>query len=185
MSGEPTPSQMGGLLLMALRVRSGKPSTRSPARCRRKYAARCCGSGKAPADAVDVVGTGGHSSGSVGVGPAAPSSSRAPACQSPSMATAHRWPPRSNAPDVPSTPRRQDRPHPPTGSAAAWPRPALGFMFSACASSGDEERWPPPGRTLRRPIFNLRRPAVNPAGVKPADRQRVHQTLEQPRWRRC
>src|SRR6201996_5460859 len=63
MSGEATPSQMGGLL-MALRVR-GEPVYDTPgggAAVRSKMRRA-----SAPADSVDIVGTGGDGSGSVNV----------------------------------------------------------------------------------------------------------------------
>src|SRR3981189_3498423 len=63
MSGEATPSQMGGLL-MALRVRGETVDEITGAvAARRGKMLRV----KAPADAVDVVGTGGDGSGSVNV----------------------------------------------------------------------------------------------------------------------
>src|ERR1700753_3880277 len=68
MSGEATPSQMGGLL-MALRVRGETVDeiTGAVSAVRAKMLRV-----KAPADAVDVVGTGGDGSGSVNASTPAP-----------------------------------------------------------------------------------------------------------------
>src|SRR3982074_1973057 len=63
MSGEATPSQMGGLL-MALRVRgaTGAEITRAVTAMRAKLLGV-----KAPPDAIDVVGTGGDASGAYNI----------------------------------------------------------------------------------------------------------------------
>src|SRR3974390_505879 len=63
MSGEATPSQMGGLL-MALRVRGETVDEITGAVAAMRAKMRRV---KAPADAVDIVGTGGDGSGSVNV----------------------------------------------------------------------------------------------------------------------
>ena len=86
MSGEATPSQMGGFL-MALRVRGETVDEITGAVS--DHARQSCCALTAPPDAIDVVGTGGDASGSVQhLHLRAPSSSPAPACRWPSTATA-------------------------------------------------------------------------------------------------
>ena len=118
MSGEATPSQMGGLL-MALRVRGETVDeiTGAVSAMRGKMLRV-----QAPADAVDVVGTGGDGSGSVNVSTCASfivAGAGVPVAKHGNRALSSR----SGAADVlaSSASRSTSRP---IRSAAAWPRPA-------------------------------------------------------------
>ena len=158
MSGEATPSQMGGLL-MALRVRGETVDeiTGAVSAMRAKMLRV-----KAPADAVDVVGTGGDGSGSVNVRPAPRSLSQAPAYPSPSTATARcrRVGRRRRA----VLARRQDRHH----AGAGRPLHAeagIGFMFAPSHHPAMKNVGPTRVELATRTIFNLLGPLSNPAGV--------------------
>ena len=86
LSGEVTPAQMGAFL-MALRVR-GETVEEITGAVRAMRAKMLVV--KAPADAIDIVGTGGDSSGSYNVSTLASIITAAVACPSPSMATVRR-----------------------------------------------------------------------------------------------
>ena len=119
MSGEATPSQMGGLL-MALRVRGETVDeiTGAVSAMRGKMLRVT-----APADAVDVVGTGGDGSGSVNVSTCASfivAGAGVPVAKHGNRALSSR----SGAADVLGLARGQDRHHARPVSAAASRRPA-------------------------------------------------------------
>ena len=119
MSGEATPSQMGGLL-MALRVRGETVDeiTGAVSAMRGKMLRVT-----APADAVDVVGTGGDGSGSVNVSTCASfivAGAGVPVAKHGNRALSSR----SGAADVLGLARGQDRSHARTRSAAASRKPA-------------------------------------------------------------
>ncbi len=119
MSGEATPSQMGGLL-MALRVRGETVDeiTGAVSAMRGKMLRV-----EAPADAVDVVGTGGDGSGSVNVSTCASLHRRGRR-----RARRQAWQPRAvvalGRGRRAGLARRQDRPHARSGRPLRAPRPA-------------------------------------------------------------
>ena len=141
MSGEATPSQMGGLL-MALRVRGETVDeiTGAVSAMRAKMLRV-----KAPADAVDVVGTGGDGSGSVNVSTCASfivAGAGVPVAKHGNRALSSR----SGAADVLSSLGRQDRHH----ARSCRPLRRGGrdrLHVRAVAPSRDEERRSDPRRT--------------------------------------
>jgi anthranilate phosphoribosyltransferase len=160
MSGEATPSQMGGLL-MALRVRgetveeiTGAVSTMRAKMLRVQ----------APANAVDVVGTGGDGSGSVNVSTCAAfivAGCGVPVAKHGNRALSSR----SGAADVLSalgvridlTPDHVSRCIHETG---------IGFMFAPSHHPAMKNVGPTRVELATRTIFNLLGPLSNPAGVK-------------------
>src|ERR1044071_213791 len=160
MSGEATPSQMGGLL-MALRVRgetveeiTGAVSTMRAKMLRVQ----------APANAVDVVGTGGDGSGSVNVSTCA--SFIVAGCGVPVAKHGNRaLSSRSGAADVLSSlgvkidisPEHVGRCIAETG---------IGFMFAPSHHPAMKNVGPTRVELATRTIFNLLGPLSNPAGVK-------------------
>ena len=120
LSGEVTPSQMGGFL-MALRVRgeTRRGDHRRGDGDARQDAARST----APADAIDIVGTGGDGSGSYNVSTLA--SIIVAACGVPVAKHGNRAASsKSGAADTLDRARRQDRACRRRGSSAASARPA-------------------------------------------------------------
>src|ERR1700716_4232971 len=160
MSGEATPSQMGGLL-MALRVRGETVDeiTGAVSAMRAKMLRVT-----APADAVDVVGTGGDGSGSVNVS----------TCSSFSVAGLGRPVPkhgnralssRSGAADVLSSLGvRIDITPDHVGRCVA--ETGIGFMFAPAHHPAMKNVGPTRVELATRTIFNLLGPLSNPAGVK-------------------
>ena len=119
MSGEATPSQMGGLL-MGLRVRGETVDEITGAVTTMR--AKMLGV-KAPPDAVDVVGTGGDASGSYNISTCAAfivAGAGVPVAKHGNRALSSK----SGAADVLAGARRQDRPESPSRSAAASATPA-------------------------------------------------------------
>jgi anthranilate phosphoribosyltransferase len=160
MSGEATPSQMGGLL-MALRVRGETVDeiTGAVSAMRAKMLPV-----NAPADAVDVVGTGGDGSGSVNVSTCASfivAGAGVPVAKHGNRALSSR----SGAADVLSalgvkidiTPEHVGRCVAETG---------IGFMFAPSHHPAMKNVGPTRVELATRTIFNLLGPLSNPAGVK-------------------
>jgi anthranilate phosphoribosyltransferase len=159
MSGEATPSQMGGML-MALRVRGETVDeiTGAVAAMRAKMLRV-----KAPADAVDIVGTGGDGSGSVNVSTCASfivAGAGVPVAKHGNRALSSR----SGAADVLAalgvkidlTPDEVARCVNQTG---------IGFMFAPAHHPAMKNVGPTRVELATRTIFNLLGPLSNPAGV--------------------
>jgi anthranilate phosphoribosyltransferase len=160
MSGEATPSQMGGLL-MALRVRGETVDEITGAvSAMRSKMLRVA----APADAVDVVGTGGDGSGSVNVSTCASfivAGAGVPVAKHGNRALSSR----SGAADVLSSlgvkidllPEQVGR---------CVHEAGIGFMFAPAHHPAMKNVGPTRTELATRTIFNLLGPLSNPAGVK-------------------
>ncbi|MBN9582613.1 MAG: anthranilate phosphoribosyltransferase [Afipia sp.] len=159
MSGEATPSQMGGLL-MALRVRGEtvEEITGAVTTMRAKMLPV-----KAPADAVDIVGTGGDGSGSVNVSTCASfvlAGTGVPVAKHGNRALSSK----SGAADalaalgvnINITPEHVGRCIAETG---------IGFMFAPTHHPAMKNVGPTRVELATRTIFNLLGPLSNPAGV--------------------
>ena len=160
MSGEATPSQLGGLL-MALRVRGETVDeiTGAVSAVRAKMLKV-----EAPANAVDVVGTGGDGSGSVNVSTCASfivAGTGVPVAKHGNRALSSR----SGAADVLSslgvkidiTPEQVAR---------CITEAGIGFMFAPSHHPAWKNVGPTRVELATRTIFNLLGPLANPAGVK-------------------
>ena len=160
MSGEATPSQMGGLL-MALRVRGETVDeiTGAVSAMRAKMLPR-----NAPADAVDIVGTGGDGSGSVNVSTCAAfivAAAGVPVAKHGNRALSSK----SGAADVLAalgvkidlTPEQVSR---------CIREAGIGFMFAPAHHPAMKNVNPTRVELATRTIFNLLGPLANPAGVK-------------------
>jgi anthranilate phosphoribosyltransferase len=160
MSGEATPSQLGGLL-MALRVRGETVDeiTGAVSAVRAKMLRVT-----APANAVDVVGTGGDGSGSVNVSTCASfivAGTGVPVAKHGNRALSSR----SGAADVLSslgvkidiTPKQVGR---------CIAEAGIGFMFAPSHHPAWKNVGPTRVELATRTIFNLLGPLANPAGVK-------------------
>src|ERR1700688_3679101 len=160
MSGEATPSQMGGLL-MALRVRGETVDeiTGAVSAVRAKMLRV-----KAPADAVDVVGTGGDGSGSVNVSTCASfivAGNDVPVAKHGNRALSSR----SGAADVLSSlgvkidikPEQVGR---------CIREAGIGFIFAPSHHPAMKNVGPTRVELATRTIFNLLGPLSNPASVK-------------------
>jgi len=160
MCGEATPSQMGGLL-MALRVRGETVDeiTGAVAAMRSKMLRV-----KAPADAVDVVGTGGDGSGSVNVSTCASfivAGAGVPVAKHGNRALSSK----SGAADclaalgikIDLTPEQVGR---------CVNEAGIGFMFAPSHHPAMKNVGPTRVELATRTIFNLLGPLSNPAGVK-------------------
>src|ERR1700686_1868909 len=160
MSGEATPSQMGGLL-MALRVRGETVDeiTGAVSAMRAKMLRV-----KAPGNAVDVVGTGGDGSGSVHVSPCASfivAGTGVPVAKHGNRALSSR----SGAADVlASLGVRIDITPEQVGRCVA--EAGIGFMFAPSHHPAMKNVGPTRVELATRTIFNLLGPLSNPAGVK-------------------
>ena len=167
MSGEATPSQMGGLL-MALRVRGETVDeiTGAVSAMRGKMLRV-----KAPADAIDVVGTGGDGSGSVNVSTCASfivAGAGVPVAKHGNRALSSR----SGAADVlASLGVKIDLSPDQVGRCVQRSRHRL--HVRAGASSGHEERRPDPGRTRHPHHLQPARAAVQSGRRQAADGRRV------------
>jgi anthranilate phosphoribosyltransferase len=159
MSGEATPSQLGGLL-MALRVRGETIDeiTGAVSAMRAKMLRV-----KAPADAIDVVGTGGDGSGSVNVSTCAAfivAGAGVPVAKHGNRALSSR----SGAADVLAalgvkidlSPERVSR---------CIAEAGIGFMFAPAHHPAMKNVNPTRVELATRTIFNLLGPLSNPAGV--------------------
>jgi anthranilate phosphoribosyltransferase len=160
MSGEATPSQMGGLL-MALRVRGETVDeiTGAVSAMRAKMLTV-----KAPADAVDIVGTGGDGSGSVNVSTCASfilAGTGVPVAKHGNRALSSK----SGAADalaalgvnINITPDDVGR---------CIAEAGIGFMFAPTHHPAMKNVGPTRVELATRTIFNLLGPLSNPAGVK-------------------
>ena len=160
MSGEATPSQMGGLL-MALRVRGETVDeiTGAVSAMRAKMLPVI-----APPDAVDVVGTGGDGSGSVNVSTCA--SFIVAGCGVPVAKHGNRaLSSRSGAADVlASLGVKIDITPAQVGQCIA--ETGIGFMFAPTHHPAIKNVGPTRVELATRTIFNLLGPLSNPAGVK-------------------
>ena len=160
MSGEATPSQMGGLL-MALRVRGETVDeiTGAVAAMRAKMLRV-----KAPAEAIDVVGTGGDGSGSVNVSTCASfivAGAGVPVAKHGNRALSSR----SGAADVlASLGVRIDLSPEQVGRCVQ--EAGIGFMFAPSHHPAMKNVGPTRVELATRTIFNLLGPLSNPAGVK-------------------
>jgi anthranilate phosphoribosyltransferase len=160
MSGEATPSQMGGLL-MALRVRGETVDeiTGAVAAMRGKMLKV-----HAPADAIDVVGTGGDGSGSVNVSTCAAfivAGSGVPVAKHGNRALSSR----SGAADVlASLGVKIDLSPEKVGRCIK--EAGIGFMFAPAHHPAMKNVGPTRVELATRTIFNLLGPLSNPAGVK-------------------
>jgi len=160
MSGEATPSQMGGLL-MALRVRGEtvEEITGAVAAMRAKMLRV-----KAPAEALDVVGTGGDGSGSVNVSTCASfivAGAGVPVAKHGNRALSSR----SGAADVlASLGVRIDLSPEQVGRCVQ--EAGIGFMFAPAHHPAMKNVNPTRVELATRTIFNLLGPLSNPAGVK-------------------
>ena len=160
MSGEATPSQMGGLL-MALRVRGETVDEITGAvSAMRSKMLRV----KAPADAVDVVGTGGDGSGSVNVSTCASfivAGAGVPVAKHGNRALSSR----SGAADVlAALGVRIDLSPDQVGRCVQ--QAGIGFMFAPAHHPAMKNVGPTRVELATRTIFNLLGPLSNPAGVK-------------------
>lgn len=160
MSGEATPSQMGGLL-MALRVRGETVDeiTGAVAAMRGKMLKV-----QAPANAIDVVGTGGDGSGSVNVSTCAAfivAGSGVPVAKHGNRALSSR----SGAADVlASLGVKIDLTPEQVGNCVK--EAGIGFMFAPAHHPAMKNVGPTRVELATRTIFNLLGPLSNPAGVK-------------------
>src|SRR5665647_2279402 len=160
MSGEATPSQMGGLL-MALRVRGEtvEEITGAVSAMRAKMLRVT-----APADAVDVVGTGGDGSGSVNVSTCASfivAGAGVPVAKHGNRALSSR----AGAADVLSSLGvRLDISPEHVGRCVH--EAGIGFMFAPSHHPAMKNVGPTRVELATRTIFNLLGPLSNPAGVK-------------------
>ncbi len=160
MSGEATPSQMGGLL-MALRVRGETVDeiTGAVAAMRGKMLKV-----DAPANAIDVVGTGGDGSGSVNVSTCAAfivAGSGVPVAKHGNRALSSR----SGAADVlASLGVKIDLT--PESVGRCVKEAGIGFMFAPAHHPAMKNVGPTRVELATRTIFNLLGPLSNPAGVK-------------------
>ncbi|PIT04649.1 anthranilate phosphoribosyltransferase [Bradyrhizobium nitroreducens] len=160
MSGEATPSQMGGLL-MALRVRGETVDeiTGAVAAMRSKMLTV-----DAPADAVDIVGTGGDGSGSVNVSTCASfivAGAGVPVAKHGNRALSSR----SGAADVlASLGVKIDLKPEQVGRCVR--ECGIGFMFAPAHHPAMKNVGPTRVELATRTIFNLLGPLSNPAGVK-------------------
>src|SRR5690349_20408667 len=160
MSGEATPSQMGGLL-MALRVRGETVDeiTGAVSAMRAKMLHV-----DAPADAIDVVGTGGDGSGSVNVSTCASvivAGAGVPVAKHGNRALSSR----SGAADVLSALGvKIDLKPEQVGRCLA--EAGIGFMFAPAHHPAMKKVGPTRVELATRTIFNLLGPLSNPAGVK-------------------
>jgi anthranilate phosphoribosyltransferase len=160
MSGEATPSQMGGLL-MALRVRGETVDeiTGAVAAMRGKMLRV-----EAPADAIDVVGTGGDGSGSVNVSTCAAfivAGSGVPVAKHGNRALSSR----SGAADVlASLGVKIDLNPDKVGRCIK--EAGIGFMFAPAHHPAMKNVGPTRVELATRTIFNLLGPLSNPAGVR-------------------
>ena len=160
MSGEATPSQMGGLL-MALRVRGEtvEEITGAVSAMRSKMLRV-----SAPADAVDIVGTGGDGSGSVNVSSCASfivAGAGVPVAKHGNRALSSR----SGAADVlASLGVRIDLKPEQVGRCVR--EAGIGFMFAPAHHPAMKNVGPTRVELATRTIFNLLGPLSNPAGVK-------------------
>ena len=160
MSGEATPSQMGGLL-MALRVRGETVEEITGAvlamRGKMLHVA-------APAEAVDIVGTGGDGSGSVNVSTCASfivAGSGIPVAKHGNRALSSR----SGAADVlASLGVKIDLKPEEVGRCVR--EAGIGFMFAPAHHPAMKNVGPTRVELATRTIFNLLGPLSNPAGVK-------------------
>src|SRR5215831_13942789 len=160
MSGEATPSQMGGLL-MALRVRGEtvEEITGAVSAMRSKMLRV-----SAPADAVDIVGTGGDGSGSVNVSTCASfivAGAGVPVAKHGNRALSSR----SGAADVlASLGVRIDLKPEQVGRCVR--EAGIGFMFAPAHHPAMKNVGPTRVELATRTIFNLLGPLSNPAGVR-------------------
>ena len=160
MSGEATPSQMGGLL-MALRVRGEtvEEITGAVSAMRSKMLPVT-----APADAIDVVGTGGDASGSYNISTCAAfivAGAGVPVAKHGNRALSSR----SGAADVlNSLGVRIDIP--PDHISRCIAQAGIGFMFAPAHHPAMRHVGPTRLELGTRTIFNLLGPLSNPAGVK-------------------
>ena len=160
MSGEATPSQMGGLL-MALRVRGEtvEEITGAVSAMRAKMLRVI-----APADAVDIVGTGGDGSGSVNVSTCASfivAGTGVPVAKHGNRALSSR----SGAADVlASLGVKIDLKPEQVGRCVR--ECGIGFMFAPAHHPAMKNVGPTRVELATRTIFNLLGPLSNPAGVK-------------------
>src|SRR5579871_3038825 len=160
MSGEATPSQMGGLL-MALRVRGETIDeiTGAVSAMRAKMLRV-----KAPRDAIDVVGTGGDGSGSVNVSTCAAfivAGAGVPVAKHGNRALSSR----SGAADVlASLGVKIDLKPDEVGRCVR--EAGIGFMFAPAHHPAMKNVGPTRVELATRTIFNLLGPLSNPAGVK-------------------
>jgi len=160
LSGEVTPSQMGGFL-MALRVRgeSVDEITGAVSAMRSKMLTV-----KAPVDAIDIVGTGGDSSGSYNVSTAA--SIVAAACGVPVAKHGNRAASsRSGAADT-LTALGVKIGLSPEGVERCIREAGIGFMMAPSHHAAMRHVGPTRVELGTRTIFNLLGPLSNPAGVK-------------------
>src|SRR6202020_2384993 len=160
MSGEATPSQLGGLL-MALRVRGETVDeiTGAVSAVRAKMV-----KGEAPAGAVDVVGTGGDGSGSVNVSTCASfivAGTGIPVAKHGNRALSSR----SGAADVLSS-LGVKIDLSPEEVARCIREAGIGFMFAPAHHPSRKSVGPTCVELATRTIFNLLGPLSNPAGVK-------------------
>src|SRR6202048_3098889 len=160
MSGEATPSQMGGLL-MALRVRGETVEEITGAvTAMRDKMLRV----RAPADAIDVVGTGGDASGSFNISTCAAfivAGAGVPVAKHGNRALSSR----SGAADVLAALGVKIDLAPETISVCIR-KAGLGFMFAPAHPPAMKHVGPTRVELGTRTIFNLLGPLSNPAGVK-------------------
>src|SRR5436309_13263413 len=160
MSGEATPSQMGGLL-MALRVRGETVDeiTGAVSTMRSKMLAV-----EAPADAIDVVGTGGDASGSFNISTCAAfivAGAGVPVAKHGNRALSSRC----GAADVLGALGVKIE-LTPDGVARCIDEAGIGFMFAPAHHPAMKNVGPTRVELGTRTIFNLLGPLSNPAGVK-------------------
>jgi anthranilate phosphoribosyltransferase len=160
MSGEATPSQMGGLL-MALRVRGETVDEITGAvTAMRDKMLRV----RAPADAIDVVGTGGDASGSFNISTCAAlvvAGAGVPVAKHGNRALSSR----SGAADVLAA-LGVNIELTPEGVSRCIKQAGIGFMFAPAHHPAMKNVGPTRVELGTRTIFNLLGPLSNPAGVK-------------------
>ena len=160
MSGEATPSQMGGLL-MALRVRGETVDEITGAvTAMREKMLRV----RAPADAIDVVGTGGDASGSFNISTCAAlvvAGAGVPVAKHGNRALSSR----SGAADVLAA-LGVNIELTPEGVSRCIKQAGIGFMFAPAHHPAMKNVGPTRVELGTRTIFNLLGPLSNPASVK-------------------
>jgi anthranilate phosphoribosyltransferase len=160
MSGEATPSQMGGLL-MAMRVRGETVDEITGAvTAMREKMLRV----RAPADAIDVVGTGGDASGSYNISTCAAfivAGAGVPVAKHGNRALSSR----SGAADVLGA-LGVNIDLPPERIGHCIREVGIGFMFAPAHHPATKNVGPTRAELGTRTIFNLLGPLSNPAGVK-------------------